>query len=151
MADVQVIPLQHQAADAVKNAWAYLVPLWPFLAAAAASFAATFLRGFQNLNVSNGNRNIATVTGFFMSVLELSALTLAVKIVSGGAWYGIAIVAAGAGLGWNLSMRCHKWMTRAARKAKKERERQKLIERIDQRIAEDRAARQAAKQHQQTQ
>lgn len=113
-----------------------------YIVATLAAFCATFLRGLQNLNMSTGNRKMATITGYCMNVLEVTT----VAIVATAGLHVVFVSALGAAAGYNVSMRCHKWLTRKTRKLKKAQEHQKFLAAVREIIEDERQARKARKQ-----
>lgn len=115
--------------------------MFPYFAATLAAFCATFLRGLQNLNMSTGNRKLATITGYCMNVLEVAT----VAYVANQGIHIVFVSALGAAAGYNVSMRCHKWLTRKSRKLKKAQEKQKFLSAVREVIEDERRERKLRK------
>lgn len=102
-----------------------------------AMFATTFLRGFQNKNVTGGHKRLAFCCGALMTALEGVVILMLAK--SGPEL--LAFTALGSGVGWVAGMRAHdKLMHKrvlAAKKAKKTKRRAR-IEAIAAELVEER-------------
>lgn len=96
-------------------------------------FATTFLRGFQNKNVSGGYKRLAAVFGYAMAVCDMLTIGLVVK---GGLTVAF-IGAIGAACGWVIGMLVHDSIMRKrekerakAKKARKQTKREEMFSRI---------------------
>jgi hypothetical protein len=94
--------------------------------AIAVSFASTFLHGLQSINTSGGHKSMAALTGYLMYVVDASII----GIIGKGGVEVAFISSLGAGAGYYVSIIFHSWLTKAQRKAEKERQKLKMLKRI---------------------
>lgn len=101
-----------------------------------AMLATTFLRGFQNRNVSGGYKGMAFVCGSIMTALEGFVFVMIAKQGSDI----VVFTALGSGIGWVLGMIAHEALMyrrlKAAKKAKKTKKREQLDALIKERFEE---------------
>ncbi len=108
---------------------------WQCVLAILTTFVSTFFHGLQSINVSQGERRAAALTGYCMYLAD----AVLIGLVAGAGFAIAPISAVGAAVGYWFSIKAHKRVTRTKRRARKLSDKLKLQRRIHKVLEKERA------------